>query len=207
MTGELLIHFCKNSVCFYATQHSSMPHDTRPHRKDKTTGTVVPIYNQIDYILCKQIHRQLLTDARSYNGGYTTSDLSFLVAIFKLDRLFGTFGTNRNWRDLRPNNVRGAYRESVSDELTQVDKSLTQTAWDSVVEILKTAAKTTVGLRPKQVKNKGIFDPVIDHMSREQNDLRLRIENTKNEKRKRRNKILHEMRKRHSHFWTSGPKI
>jgi len=92
-------------------------------------------------------------------------------------------------------------REAYRDELTRVNKSLTQTAWDSVVEILKTAAKKSVGLRPKQVKNKGIFDPVIDHMSREQTVLRLRIENTKNEitreeLRKRRNKILHEMRKR-----------
>ena len=180
------------------------------HRKNKTTGTVVPICNQIDYILCKQIHRQLLTGARLYNGGHTTSDHRILVAKFKLDRVFETFSTSKQSTKLKrfavgrlsgPNNVREAYRESISDELARVNMSSPQTTWDSVLKILKMAVKKTIGLRPKQVKNNGIFDPVIDHISREQKDLRLRIENTKNEMtcgelRKRRNKIIHEMRKR-----------
>ena len=93
------------------------------------------------------------------------------------------------------------HKTSGADELARVDKSSPQTTWDSGAKILRTVAKKTVGLRPKQVKNKGIFDPAIDHMWKEQKDLRLRIENTKNETtraelRKRRNKILHEMRKR-----------
>ena len=184
MTGELLIHFCEIFnlfLCNTAFQHAARHKTTwTGHRKDKTTGTVVPIYNQIDYILCKQIHRQLLMDARSYNGGHTTSDHRILVARFKLDRMFGTFSASKKSKLERfavvrfsgPNNVREAYRESVSDELARVDKYFPQTTWDSVTKIVKTAAKTTVRLRPKQVKNKGIFDPVIDHMSREQTDLR-----------------------------------
>ena len=123
--------------------------------------------------------------------------------------MFGTFSTSKKSKleivDVERlsdrNNGREAYRESVSDELARVDKSSPQTTWDSVAKKLKTAAKKTVGLRPKQIKNKGIFDPVIDHMSREQKELRLRIENAKNEMtredlRKTPNEILHEMRKR-----------
>ena len=99
---------------------------------------------------------------------------------FKPDRMFGTFSASIKSKLERfavvrfsgPNNVREVYRESVSDELARVDKYFPQTIWDSVTKILKTAAKTTVRLRPKQVKSKGIFDPVIDHMSREQTDLR-----------------------------------
>jgi len=154
----------KHSICFCTTQHSS----TKTHGSDiettKTTGTVVPIYNQIDYIRCKQIHRQLLVDARSYSGGHTTSDHRILVARFKLDRMFGTFISRKKSRVERfvverlsgPNNEREAYRECVSDELARVNKSSPHTTWDSVAQILKTLAKKNIGLKPKQVKNRNV---------------------------------------------------
>ena len=227
MTGELLIHFCETFNLFLyntAFQHSARHKNTWiEHRNDKTTGTFVPIYHQIDYILCKQIHRQLLEDARSYSGGHTTSDHRILVARFKLDRMFETLISSKKSKVERfvveclsgPNNEREAYRESVSDELARVDKSSPHTTWDSVANILKTAAEKTVGLRPKLIKNKGIYDPVIDHMSREQKDLRLRIENTKNEitgeelwkrHRRRYTKCARERWKTHRRFWTSVSK-
>ena len=92
-TGELLIHFCETFNLFLCNARQKT---TRTgHRKDKTTGTVVPIYNQIDYILSKQIHRQVLTGAHSYNGGHTTSDHRILVSRFKLPRMFRTFSTSQ----------------------------------------------------------------------------------------------------------------
>ena len=80
-----------------------------------------------------------------------------------------------------PDSEREAYRESVSDNLARLDKSSPQTTWDSIAKIPMKAAKKTFGLRPKQVANKRIFDSVIESLSREQIDLRLRIENMKDE--------------------------
>ena len=98
VTGELLIHFCEtfsSFLCNTAFQHAARYKTTwTGHQKDKTTSTFVQIDNQIDYHLYKKIHQQLLTVARSYNGGHTTSDHRILVARFKLDKMFGTFSTS-----------------------------------------------------------------------------------------------------------------
>ena len=123
--------------------------------------------------------------------------------------MFRTFGPGRKSRLerfpverlSRRDNLREAYRESVSNNLARLDKSFPQTTWDSIAKILKAAANKTFSLRPKLVANKGIFDSVNESMSRERTDLRLRIENTKDDMkrkklRKRRSKILYEMRKR-----------
>ena len=125
--------------------------------------------------------------------------------------MFGTIGAGRKSKLERfavvrlsgTDSAREAYRESVSNNL----------------KILKTAAKKTIGLRPKQVANKGIFFPFIESMSREQQDLRLRVPNakeeitrgemTRGELRKRRSKSLHEMHRSMEddcRFWTNGPR-
>ena len=44
---------------------------------------------------CKQTHRQLLKDARSYNGRQTNSEHRILVVRFNIDRMFLTFGAVR----------------------------------------------------------------------------------------------------------------
>ena len=56
-------------ICNTAFQHSARHKTTwQGQRRDVTTGQVVPIYNVIDFVICPQTHKRLLTDSRSYSG-------------------------------------------------------------------------------------------------------------------------------------------
>ncbi|GFR78339.1 craniofacial development protein 2-like [Elysia marginata] len=76
--GERLVEFCEEKRLFVT--NSAFNHPSRHittwagQRKDKTTGETINIYNQIDFIICQQRHKNLLTNARSYGGTTLTSD-------------------------------------------------------------------------------------------------------------------------------------
>jgi len=93
ISGETLIQFCeihKLFLCNTAFQHSARHKTTwTGHRRDQSTGDIVKIYNQIDYILCRHSQKGLLTDSRTYGGCTTSSDHRLLVARLHLPRLFG----------------------------------------------------------------------------------------------------------------------
>ena len=56
-------------VCNTAFQHYAR-HKTKwkGQRQDAATGHIVPIYNVIDFVICPQTYKRLLTDSRSYAG-------------------------------------------------------------------------------------------------------------------------------------------
>jgi len=99
ISGEALVQFCELNDMFLsntAFQHSARHKTTwTGQRLDKSTGKVVKIYNQIDYILCKRAENRLLMDARSYGGTTVNSDHKLVVARLKLPRLFGIWGKNK----------------------------------------------------------------------------------------------------------------
>ena len=54
-------------VCNTAFQHSARHKTTwQGQRRDAATGHIVPIYNVIDFVICRQTYKRLLTDSRSY---------------------------------------------------------------------------------------------------------------------------------------------
>ena len=80
-------------ICNTAFQHSARHKTTwQGQRRDVTTGQVVPIYNVIDFVVCPQSHKRLLTDSRSYSGTLLYSDHRLLVAKLDLRQLFNVWG-------------------------------------------------------------------------------------------------------------------
>ena len=56
-----------------------------PHNSADGTIRRNPYRNQIDYIMTKVIHKQLITDSRSYSGISTSTDHKLVKAQFKLE--------------------------------------------------------------------------------------------------------------------------
>ena len=68
-------------ICNTAFQHSARHKTTwQGQRRDAATGQVVPIYNAIDFVICRQSHKRLLVDSRTYAGPLLDSDHRLLTA-------------------------------------------------------------------------------------------------------------------------------
>jgi hypothetical protein len=81
--GQQLVEFC-DSLDLAATNtffaHRACHRTAWPgHRRDASTGQIVPIYNQIDYILTPHNQLNLVTNVRSYSGMLTESDHRLVV--------------------------------------------------------------------------------------------------------------------------------
>ena len=53
---------------------------------------VVPIYNVIDFVICRQSHKRLLVDSRTYAGTLLDSDHRLLTAKVDLTQLYNVWG-------------------------------------------------------------------------------------------------------------------
>ena len=122
---------------------------------------LMPIYNQIDVIICKQNQKQTIKDAQSYSGTTLSSDHKLVKTTFRL--------TNVNtWRQTKqkPINVNvkrnrsqlsydtdtaNNYSAQLRELLLQNDQnSSTQKQWDFV----KQAIETTVSKTIEEIKKK-----------------------------------------------------
>ena len=80
-------------ICNAAFQHSARHKTTwQGQRRDATTCHVVPLYNVIDFVVCPQSHKILLSDSRSHSGTLLYSDHRLLVAKLDLRQLFNVWG-------------------------------------------------------------------------------------------------------------------
>ena len=80
-------------VCNTSFQHPARHKSTwQGQRRNMTSGHIVPIYNVIDFVNCRQPYRSLLTDSRSYAGIWLDSDHRQLVAELDLMRIFDVWG-------------------------------------------------------------------------------------------------------------------
>ena len=73
-------------VCNTALQHAARHNTTcqwQRQYRDTTTRYIAPIYNAIDFVICRQVHNSILADSRSYAGTQLNSDLRLLIS--KLD--------------------------------------------------------------------------------------------------------------------------
>ena len=80
-------------ICNTAFQHSARHKTTwQGQRRDAATGQVVPIYNVIDFVICRQSHKRLLVDSRTYAGTLLDSDHRLLTAKVNLTQLYDVWG-------------------------------------------------------------------------------------------------------------------
>jgi len=91
--GQTLVDFCECNNLYLA--NTSFQHPARHittwtgWRKDYSKGKTVPVYNQIDYIICPRSQKRLLRNSRSYGGIEITTDHRLVVAEIDFTRIYG----------------------------------------------------------------------------------------------------------------------
>ena len=209
LAGFLEAHglFACNTAFQHATRHKTT---WQGHYRDATNGNIVPIYNTIDFVICRQSHKSLLTDSRAFAGTLFDSDHRLLIVQLDLSRLYYVWSeiaqppsakhARYNTEQLASGPIRTKFRDAVSESLPDVNPNLSASQkWDLLKGTLKSAAETTIGRTEPRHKNPHFQD--IAAMSETQRKLRLQINNTRNPARKQalkqqRNRILHAQRRR-----------
>jgi hypothetical protein len=202
--GQQLVEFCEcndfvitNTLFDHRASHRTT---WAGSRRDRETGEVLPIYNQIDYILVKARQRPRVTNARSYAGTVTNSDHR-LVAMeirVKANKHATHVNTSRpvkfNITTLALDSTeRDKYRETLNTKLASMSE---HPHWNELSKAILDTAEETVGILPNN--NNKYRSNTIAQLSTEQKELRLRINNTRSratrEKlKKERNALLHEI--------------
>ena len=209
LAGFLETHglFACNTAFQHATRHKTT---WQGQYRDATNGTIVPIYNTIDFVICRLSHKSLLTDSRAYAGTLLDSDHRLLIAQLDLSRLYYVWSENAqppsakharyNTEQLASGPLRAQFREAVTESLPEVNPNMSASQkWDLLKGTLKSAAETTIGRSVPRHKNPHCQDMAA--LSETQRKLRLQINNTRNPARKQelkqqRNRILHAQRRR-----------
>ncbi|GFO44724.1 RNA-directed DNA polymerase from mobile element jockey-like [Plakobranchus ocellatus] len=87
--GENLVDFCEKNKLFItntafnkAARHITTWVGSRKNNENKT----VYVYNQIDYIICRQGQKHLITNAQSYGGTKVCSDHKLVKTTFEVSK-------------------------------------------------------------------------------------------------------------------------
>ena len=93
LAGFLETHglFACNTAFQHATRHKTT---WQGQYRDATNGTIVPIYNTIDFVIFRLSHKSLLTDSRAYAGTLLDSDHRLIIAQLDLSRLYYVWSEN-----------------------------------------------------------------------------------------------------------------
>ena len=197
-------------VCNTAFQHAARHKTTwQGQYRDTTTGDIVPIYNVIDFVICRQAHKSILTDSRSYVGTLLDSDHRLLITKLDLRHLhiWEHLGRPQPKKRVRFNTdeltnapKRAQFREGFIESLADIDTSSpVSERWSQIKQALSSAAESTIGRsvpgrNPPQCQE-------MAALSEAQRQLRLRIQNTRDHNRRQnlkqqRNRILHALRRK-----------
>lgn len=172
-------------------------------RRDLTSGKLVNIYNQIDYIFVPFSQVNLVTNARSYSGTTTNSDHRLVVTTTAiLPNYKRAFGNKVQAKQVKYNThllssdekVRENYALQLDERVANVTTGTTSfDMWCQIRSEIMTTAKETIGTVEKKTRTPHCL--VLDQLSAQQKQLRLQAECTPNPEtkqllKKRRNKIL-----------------
>ena len=116
-------------------------------RRDTATGQVVPIYNVIDFVKCRQSHKRLLVDSRTYAGTLLDSDHRLLTAKVDLTQLYNVWGRIekvRTSKRVRYNTCllanepyRAKFCDALSEALPEINTNASASErWSSVENIV-----------------------------------------------------------------------
>ena len=225
--GHTLIELCEEKKLLVS--NSAFDHPSRHQTtwigqiRDRTTGKIINyiIFNQIDYILCQRRNKHLLTNARSYAGTLLTSDHKLVKASFNLEKHKLCRKEQHSNRTPKPNiaaivnkeESQRRYQNTLDTKLSSITSDRKNNTDNSkaradsvpyrlkcVQTIIKQSIEESVGCVATASQNKH-NDEELSQLSKRQKDIRVKIQNTKdNNKRDRlkieRNRILHTIRKR-----------
>ncbi|XP_029657696.1 craniofacial development protein 2-like [Octopus sinensis] len=193
LPGALLANFCKTLglfLCNTAFDHPARHKSTWTGRRRGEDRNYVPVYNQIDYIVCRQKDTWLLQDSRSYGGSVVDSDHKIVIGRFNLKKLYVLDKTNRQFphksdRYLTEKlasslSTRNLYKSSIDESLKNMESGLMPSAaWKVMSANIHSAANKYVGKQPKNTHSIGLCHPDALALSVVQKELKLRTENTK----------------------------
>ena len=173
---------------------------------------LMPIYNQIDFIICKQNQKHTIKDAQPYSGTTLSSDHKLVKTTFRLSNV-------NTWKQIKqkPINVNvkrnrsqlsydtdtaNNYSAQLHELLLQNDQnSSTQKQWDFVKQAIETTVSKTIEEIPKQ-KQYRLWNKEVKDLSEKQKDVRIqsktanRKKRSKNRRKKERNYVLHNIRRK-----------
>ena len=166
--GSVLAGFIETHglfACNTAFQHATRHETTwQGQCRDATNGNIVPIYNPIDFVFCRQSHKSLLTDSRADAGTLLDSDHRLLIAQLDLSRLYYFWSETAqppsakharyNTEQLTSGPLRTQFRDAVSESLPEVNPNMSASQkWDLLKWTLKSAAETSIGRTEPRQKN------------------------------------------------------
>lgn len=190
--GEVLADFCEKRelfVCntaFEQSKRAKMTHRATKTMRDKTK---VVYYRQIDYIICRNHMKGMLTNCRTY-GKTIDSDHRLLVARLDLPRYYGLNGVHKAKKATQKSvqyrvdrfkdpAVGLQYRAVLSGQLREIISQDTEEAsakdlWDKTVAAVKDTASMVVGIKKREPeRRRAIDDDLIGQWSDKQRALRL----------------------------------
>jgi exonuclease III len=164
-----------------------------------------PYRNQIDYILLKTQHRQLIQDARSYSGINTSTDHRLVITIVNLT-WYKVYSKKENVQGyntqlLKDKQTKESYTKAVIDNYEKNTKTTenptAQQQWDNIATSCLAAAKENLKTEKTE---KAKENTLIAELSNKQKKIRNDINATKDktlskELKTKRNRILKEIHK------------
>ncbi len=176
--GENLLDFISENSLF--ATNTSFQHPARHittytgWRKDWSAGRnskkTLPVFSQIDFILCRRRSKPMLQDSRSYAGALTYSDHRLVVTRVNLGKISLCYKrpsqsvTKFNTSELASNpNIQTKYHTSLDSRLssaippTEPNEDLHQ-----LLESMKDAAKESVGLLKNRSRHRSGDDEVVE---------------------------------------------
>ena len=212
--GSALVEFCETNGLFIANsafKHPARHQTTWVSTRATQDGGVIRIFNQIDYIICKQRDKHIFQDARSYAGTKVSSDHKLVLGKTKIE-----------WQHIRRNkpqeqtpkiNVHKLSRDKETKEkynrnLTEAlnrerdDRNTSpQETWNKIQSIIQKAGMESAGQVEKTTHRNRTPDEEIKALCNKQKELRLKIHNTTDEEKRRqlkteRNRIQHQISER-----------
>ena len=202
--GEALLFFAENqgltiaNSCF---QHKARHMTTWEGSIKPKKGESVPVYNQIDYILCR--FKQHLKDCRAYSGTIMSSDHRLLIAKVFLEKVhrYRQHGGRTATFDVAPLTRDAEVRQRYQEEVTKLLDTKQTLTWPQVMEVIQLAAESTLEQKAPMNKPRRLLSsyPEIEEISKKQKDLRLKMQGCSPERRaelrKQRLKLLHQLPK------------
>jgi len=182
--------FFKHKLAHISTFVSNL---TTPQRRN-------PFRNQIDFVFAHKNWKILNTDARSYINTRTSSDHRIVVSCFNVvwrKLFYKPAGIKYVTVDhLKNPEILEKYRISVSEKFEKFDSSSNQKLWKSICDA---CIDSSENLKPK-TKRLQFSDPEIQILSEHQQNLKIRIDSTKDKNKKTllkkaRNKALNSIHK------------
>ena len=158
------------------------------------------VYNQIDYILCSEKIKHTLINARSFSGTEPSRDHRLVICKLQVENynIFRNANETHSksyitFQLIKSEETKNAYQQQLRENLCKMEC----TSWENIRASITDAATKTIRFA-KNNKNHRTHNHVVERLSNQQKELRLRISSTVNDEKVRelktqRNRILHDI--------------